>query len=143
MPPINVNVSGSYTHYAPAERCVVSIRVSKEGKSQSSVVEAVTKLSNDISGLLGSLCPKDPSDQSKGVDATNPAIPITHWSMSSLNTSSWIPYVHVSDKNPDPKQPDRTYCASTNFSVKFKDFQKMGELCLELTVSACSSASSL
>jgi hypothetical protein len=137
MPPINVNVSGSYTHYAPAERCVVSIRVSKEGKSQSNVVEAVSKLSNDISQLLGSLCPKDPNDKSKGVDITNAAIPVTHWSMSSLSTSSWIPYVHVSDKNPNPKQPDRIYRALTNFRVKFKDFKKMGELCMDLTVSIC------
>lgn len=137
-PRIAVNVGGSYTHYSPAERCLVTIRVSKEGDSQASVVESVSKTSNELAELCKSLCPKDQALEraGEGVEVQDPSNPVTHWSMSSLSTSSWIPYVPANPQGTEHKPASRQYRACTNFSIKFKDFKKMGEVCLNVTVSS-------
>lgn len=136
---IKVNVGGTYTHYHPAERCVVTIRVSKEGDSQASVVESVSNTSNELSELFKSLSFKEkPLEKAEGLEVVPPHIPITHWSMSSLATSSWIPYVPPGNNNAqgtDAKPPARVFRATTSFTVKFRDFKKMGEICLNVTVS--------
>lgn len=131
-----MNVSGSHTHYAPAERCVVSIRVSKEGESQASVIEAVTGLSNYLSELFKSLCPKDPISGKVAIENVHdPSVTVTHWSMSSLSTSSRIPYVPANRDGTEVRPAPRLYKATTSFSIKFKDFKKMGHVCLDIAVS--------
>lgn len=126
---IQVNVNGSHTHYAPAERCIVTFRVSKEGDSQAGVVEAVTTLSNDLTVLFKSLCPKDSSSGKSTKDVNDPTVPVT--------TSSWIPYLPPKKDGTEAGPAPRRYRASTSFNVKFKDFKKMGQVCLDIAVSCC------
>lgn len=127
-PRIKVNVVGTYKHYHPAERCVVNIRVFKGGDSQAAVVDSVSNTSNALSELFKSLSSKD-----------EPHLPIEHWSMTSLATSSWVPYVYVepgeSAQGTEAKPRARVYKATTGFTVKFRDFQKMGYICLNVAVS--------
>lgn len=148
MPPampalIVVNVGGEYTHYAPAERCVVTIRVSKEGDSQAYVLESVSDISNELAELFRTLCPKATLLDEDEVQSTiegeevmlQTDIPVTHWSMSQLSTSSWIPYVPAGRDGEEIKPARRLYKASTTFNVKFRDFKRMGQVCLDIAVS--------
>lgn len=130
---IQISVQGSHTHFAPAERCIVSFQVSKEGDSQASVVQAVTTLSDDLTDLFRSLCPKDTATGRLAVEyVDDPNVAITHWSMSSLSTSNWKVQA---GKNGEKEKSARRYRASTGFFVKFKDFAKMSEICSDLAVS--------
>jgi len=60
MFPINITCTGTSTLYHRAERAVISIGISSEGKSQDNVAQEVMAATNDLRAKLKEMSPKTP-----------------------------------------------------------------------------------
>jgi hypothetical protein len=126
MAPLIINVSGNSNISRRAERAVVSIYVSDTGPQQSTVTANVTQTANKLQTSLKELSSRE---SAPGSDARAP--PITHWSMSSLVTNSYLVWLqqHVADGS---VRRERNYNASTSFEIKFCDFAVLSAVCTDL-----------
>jgi uncharacterized protein YggE len=126
MAPLVINVSGTSNISRRAERAVVSIYVSASGPDQSTVTANVTQTAN---GLQKDLKELSSTESAPGTSARVP--PITHWSMSSLATGSYL--VWLQERNADGSaKSERTYSANTSFEIKFRDFAMLSAVCTDL-----------
>ena len=121
MAPVTIVVEGSSILYRRAERAVMSISVSSEGKNQEKVSSEVTQTSNSLQAMLRDLAPRTEN----GEPAARAAV--THWTMRSLSTGSYVPYTDKGNKS------ERKFTASTSFEVKFRDFAKLGTVATTLS----------
>ncbi|MCJ1383212.1 hypothetical protein MMC17_006325 [Xylographa soralifera] len=118
MPPrLKINVTGESVVSRHAERGVLSIAVSSQGPSQETVSQDVTLASNHLRTTFKAASPKTASGEA-ALDAA-----ITVFSMTALNTQTWIPQ----DRSGNPLPP-RLYSAKCNFHVIFRDFDKLAEV---------------
>jgi hypothetical protein len=122
MAPLIINVAGSSTISKQPERAVIYVTVSNSGQSQSDVIQSVTRTAKQLQSDLNQLAPKD----SNGQAAVN--APITHWSMSTISTGSYFMYVQQSGNT----EKETRYTANTSFTIKFADFEKLGNACTNL-----------
>jgi len=130
MPPLIINVSGISTISRRAERAVVSIYVSSSGYDQQQVAAEVTATSKTLQSTLRKL---SNNDAPPGSIETDSAAPITHWSMNTLSTSSYMIY-HDNDrtKQDSERNKSRQYNAHITFEIKFADFTVLGDVSTEL-----------
>jgi hypothetical protein len=130
--PLNINVTGNSKITRRAERAVVTIHVSSDGEDQQKVVSEVTATTKTLQNTLRQLAKKDaPKGESAALSHSNTP-PITHWSMSTLYTRSYVPwYDPYVDGERKEKNVKKQYSASTDFEIKFADFTVLGSICTE------------
>lgn len=147
---IKINVSGQTTLHRVAELCTVNFNVVHESTDRKDTVIKVTEKSNELSTLLQGLAPARLASSAAAMSQTvtieeadqnaeerDTDKPVAKWSMSTVSTSSYIPY------NPDRSDTDpnasRKYQTSTTFAVTFRDFGKLeafvGDLTVRMTIS--------
>lgn len=119
MAPLEIRLQGNSVIARPAERAVLSVKVSSEGTSQETVSNDVTLTSNNLVKIFRELAPKDE------VGNATPDAPITVFSTPSLQTRSWI---STTSRNNETVQLPRCFEASSRFKVIFRDFEKLGEI---------------
>lgn len=117
-PTISVVGSASINRYP--ERAILSIDVRAVGTDQATAANNINSTANKVKQMLNDLVPMAESGQA------TPDAPITHWSMSSLSSHSY-------DQTNDNNETIRRYTFRANFSVKFRDFDKLGDIASELT----------
>jgi uncharacterized protein len=122
MAPLIINVTGTSTISRQPERAVIYVNVSNAGSVQSDVTQSVTRTAKQLQTDLNQLAPKD----SNGKAAAN--APITHWSMQSISTGSYFMYVQKGGNT----EKEVRYTASTSFTIRFADFEKLGNACTNL-----------
>jgi uncharacterized protein len=128
--PLRIEVTGSSTISHRAERGIMHLRISSNGPDAAQVSLDVTRTSNDLQQFLRSdLCPKDP--QTGNIPST---AAVTHWSMSSLRTSShnYYPGGVFGGKAHVP-EPTKSHTAHTSFEIKFQDFARLGQVATQLS----------
>jgi uncharacterized protein len=132
MPPLIINVSGTSTISRRAERAVVSIYVSSSGNNQEQVATEVTSVAKTLQTTLRELSEHESPPGSTEKDTATTAA-ITHWSMDTLSTSSYIIY-HDNDRNKQDSEKNgtRQYNAHVSFEIKFADFTVLGNVCNDL-----------
>jgi len=118
MAPLKIQVTGNHSITLAAERAILNLYVSSTDSVQAKASQTITTTCNRLQNLLNSLSPKTLSGD------TQPDAPVTKWTMSSLNTGSFVYH--------DTKPPQRTYSASTHFEVTFRDFGKLGAVVTEM-----------
>jgi len=135
MPTTVVNVSGNFTHYRKPELCDVSIRIQHESEDQALSVKTVRDASNELHEYLTSIAPKDSTaPNSEGGATTVRSDQIHAWSMSSINTQSWIPYVHWDERKGEKKpETNRKYRATARFSITYKEWGLLSKMVLEIS----------
>jgi uncharacterized protein YggE len=130
MSPLIINVSGNSTISRRAERAVVSIYVSSSGHDQQQVAAEVTTTAKDLQSRLR---PLSKEGAPPGSVKSGSEFPITHWSMNTLSTSSYMIY-HDNHhaKQDSERKKSRQYNAHITFDVKFADFTLLGNICTQL-----------
>jgi uncharacterized protein YggE len=130
MPPLIINVSGISTISRRAERAVVSVYVSSSGYDQQQVAEEVTAVAKTLQSTLRHL---SKNESPPGSSETDVAGAITHWSMNTLSTSSYMIYHDNDHDKPDSERKrSRQYSAHVSFEIKFADFTILGNVCTDL-----------
>ncbi|TID23561.1 gb [Venturia nashicola] len=130
MPPLIINVDGTSTISRRAERAVVSIQVSSSGPDQQQVASEVTAVAKTLQTMLRELSTLGVPSGSAAADS---AKAITHWSMNTLSTGSYMIYHDSDRKNHDSeRQKSRQYNAHISFETKFADFTLLGRVCTDL-----------
>ncbi|PGH08736.1 hypothetical protein AJ79_05927 [Helicocarpus griseus UAMH5409] len=124
---LTISVVGHSAINREPERAILKVSVSQTANDQTSASRDVVQTAKAIQDMLATLTPKEPSGE-----ATADA-PVTHWSMSSMSTSS----------RHDRENNERTFVARTSFSVKFRDFNKLSAVASELSVMPNVSVSSV
>lgn len=130
MPPLIINVDGTSTISRRAERAVVFIQVSSSGPDQQQVASEVTTVAITLQAKLRQLSKNEVPPGSTAADSTTA---ITHWSMNTLSTGSYLIY-HDGDRrrHDSERQKSRQYNAHVSFEVKFADFTTLGSVCTDL-----------
>ena len=130
MPPLIINVSGVSTISRRAERAVVSIYVSSSGYDQQQVAEEVTAVAKTLQSTLREL---SQNESPPGSAKSDVAGAITHWTMNTLSTSSYMIYHDNDHTKPDSERKrSRQYNAHISFEIKFADFTILGNVCTDL-----------
>ncbi|KAK4976488.1 hypothetical protein LTR66_003405 [Elasticomyces elasticus] len=120
MDAVTITVSGNAMLPHPAERALLEVFVSTEGSTEQSVTEKVTSTAGQVQEALRALSPTDETEEAKAAAA------ISHWSMKSLRTSSFVPY------DSDGRQQTRRYTARADFEIRFRDFNVLGPFSTQL-----------
>lgn len=130
MPPLIINVDGTSTISRRAERAVVSVQVSSSGLNQQQVASEVTAVAKTLQGMLRDLSKNELPSSST---ATDSAAAITHWSMNTLSTGSYMIY-HDDDrrKHDSKRHKSRQYNAHVSLEIKFANFAILGSVCTDL-----------
>jgi uncharacterized protein YggE len=124
MPPLVINVTGKSTVQRLAERAVLNISIeSTSAEGQSKVGSDVRTTCATLQNIFTQLSPKTESGHAA------PEAAITVWTMSSISSSSKIPYQR---DDTTPEKP-REYTASSSFEVTFQKFEEMGNLLAQLS----------
>ena len=119
MAPLEIHLSGESIISRHAERAVLSVEVSSEGISRETVSHDVTSTSNELIKMFKEIAPKSEDGKAR------PDAPVTIFSMTSSQTSTWVP---TTSRNGETVQLPREFRASTSFTVIFRDFKKLGEV---------------
>ncbi|RYP68249.1 hypothetical protein DL771_006751 [Monosporascus sp. 5C6A] len=140
---LRIHTLGTSVLSRTAELAVVALEVSDTGITQSSVLQEVTRTSNNLQSMLEALAP----GTSSGADHpdTSTLIPpegvaITRWSMSSLSTGSYIPW---DSQRVEEQQGKPVHTARTTFQITFCDFAKLGQVVSDLIKLPCVSVMSI
>lgn len=132
MPPLIINVSGVSTISRRAERAVVSVYVSSSGYDQEQVATEVSAVAKTLQTTLRELSKNESAPGSTEID-TATAAAITHWSMNTLSTGSYMIYHDNDHSKPDSERSkSRQYNAHVSFEIKFADFTVLGKVCTDL-----------
>jgi len=124
--PLIINVLGSANLSRRPERATLAVTIYHSGPDAQAITSAVTSTTNKIQSGLSSLAPQPRS-------SANADGPITHWSMSSLSTGSFNVYLPTASGEPvGEKNTVVHHSAQTNFSIRFKDFSRMGSIVSDL-----------
>ena len=117
---LTIVVQGTSSIARTAERAIVGVQLTTEGKDQETVLNQVMSTAKQLQTFFTQLSPKTES----GEPATEAAI--TAWSMRTLNTSFYVPRdTHGADL-------DRKYTASASFELEFHDFAKLSTVTSQL-----------
>lgn len=124
LPPthLTLSIQGRSTIHRRAERAAMAVAIAVEGPTQDQVSTDIHSTIATLRTLLNKYTPKDAETGEATADA-----PITHWSMTTLSTNSNVPNDRAG--NPLPRQ----FTANTAFTVKFRDFARLGSIASELT----------
>ncbi|OJD13905.1 hypothetical protein AJ78_05695 [Emergomyces pasteurianus Ep9510] len=116
--PITISVTGYTEINRDPERAVLSFAVIHKAAEQTTASSNIVQTSKAVQELLETYAPKLPTGE-----ATSDAA-ITHWSMTNMSTSSY------------QDQIDKTtvFEATTSFTAKFRDFDKLGSVSSTLSV---------
>ncbi|QDS69623.1 hypothetical protein FKW77_008890 [Venturia effusa] len=130
MSPLIIKVDETSTISRRAERAVVSVQVSSSGPDQQQVASEVTAVAKSLQDMLREL---SKTEAPAGSTASEYAAPITHWSMNTLSTGSYMIY-HDDDrtKHDSLRQKSRQYNAQVSLEIKFADFSLLGSACTDL-----------
>lgn len=115
-----ISVVGSASINRNPERAILSVNVRSSGTNQATVAGNIKTTANKVKEMISDLMPTDESGEA------TPDAAITHWSMSNLSSSSY-------DRT-DGGTKTTEYSSYTSFSVKFRDFDKLGTLTSELAL---------
>jgi len=117
---LTIEVEGRSWITRTAERAILSIQVSTEGKDQESVSNQLMTRVMQLQTLFAELSPRTAS----GEPTTDAAV--TAWSMGGLGTSSDTPC------SSDGVELDRKYTATTSFKLEFRDFTRLSSVTTQL-----------
>ncbi|PWN52692.1 hypothetical protein IE53DRAFT_384833 [Violaceomyces palustris] len=128
--PVSISVSGTSNLYRSPERATLHLEVSKRGPEKEQVSSTVTGTSNQILSMVKDLAPPKKQEASPSSSSFSSAFtqgtgkePITWWSLGSTRTYSYHEW------NEKTQRSDiQVHSASTRIKVKFRDFEKMGEM---------------
>ncbi|KAK2810566.1 hypothetical protein FQN50_002823 [Emmonsiellopsis sp. PD_5] len=131
--PLTICVTGRSTIIKSPERAVLRVSISTGSNDQTKASTTATKTAHEIQSKLNehittttttTAVPADTAASTKPANEATSDSPITHWSMSSISTHSYIPH--------DSTIP--THEARTSFSIKFRNFDTLASLSAELAV---------
>jgi uncharacterized protein len=117
---LTIVVQGTSSITRTAERAIVSIQVSTEGKDHEFVSNQAMTTAKQLQTLFTLLSQKTKSGESTDAAA------ITAWSMRALYTSFYTPHDH------NGADLDRKYTASTSFELEFRDFTQLSSVTTQL-----------
>ncbi|PGG97734.1 hypothetical protein GX51_07178 [Blastomyces parvus] len=116
--PITISVIGHSEINRHPERAIVNFRVLRNGGDKTDVSNTVVQTVNTIQELLETHTPRLASGEA------TPEATITHWTMSTLNTTSYT----------DREEQKTVFEANTTISATFRDFDKLGDIAMTLSV---------
>lgn len=121
---LEINVTGTGYTVRKAERAILVLQATCEKKpTPAEASAAVTQTANILREAITPYCPQDGA-----TGQTLPGAAISHYSMSTLDTSSYTNQREGSGR--DGKGPiyDVTYSARADFHIKFADFDILDTL---------------
>ncbi|KJX98530.1 hypothetical protein TI39_contig407g00010 [Zymoseptoria brevis] len=113
--PFELTVSGLAVIPLLAERAIINVVVSSDGKEKSTVTKEVIAAAKQIEKLLHQVAPQDDSPEAKA------AAPLAHWSKTSLSATSYVPGSTDHDHH-----PARRYKSTVRFDIRFREFKALG-----------------
>lgn len=130
---LKIHTIGTSTLSRAAEEAVLTLEVYSSGPTQTGVSVEVTTISNLLqSELEANSAGKSAADRADSTPSPcTDEVSISHWSMSSLSTSSYIPW--DAQKGEEKQEKDRVYTARTTFEVTFSSFARLGQIVSNLT----------
>jgi len=117
---LTIVVQGTSSITRTAERAIVSIQVSTEGKDQESVSKQAMTTAKQLQTLFTELSPKTELGEPTAAAA------VIAWSMGALYTSSYTP------RNHNGAELDRKYSANTSFELEFRDSTQLSSVTTQL-----------
>jgi uncharacterized protein len=117
---LKIVVQGTSSITRTAERAIVSIQLSTEGKDRDSVSNQAMITAKQLQTLFTELSPKTESGEPTAEAA------VTAWTMRPLHTSFYTPH----DRN--GAELDRTYSVNMSFELEFRDFTRLSSVTTEL-----------
>ncbi|KAL2839367.1 hypothetical protein BJY01DRAFT_250547 [Aspergillus pseudoustus] len=125
MPPFTIRTTGQATISRPAERGILHISIHDRGPTASTVSSNVLDAANRVKSVLTPLSPRLASGE------TSPNAAITHWSMGSLSTESYVVWERRERGAPGATSAC-VYKARCEFEVKFRDFGALAKIAGEV-----------
>ncbi|KAK3309620.1 uncharacterized protein B0T15DRAFT_8701 [Chaetomium strumarium] len=124
---LKIHTIGTSTLSRAAEQAVLTLEVSSTGPTQSGVSHEVTTTSNLVQSELEAHSSERSTAERAG-PTTSPSadeVAVSHWSMSSLSTGSYIPW---DAQHGEEQQRNPVYTARTTFEVTFGNFARLGQI---------------
>lgn len=122
--PPTIKVIGSAVINRQPERALLSFDVRSTGTDQAQVANNINSTANKVKQMLNDLMP------TTGSGEATPDAPITHWSMSNLSSGTI-------ERTSQENKIVTHFTSSTGFSVKFRDFDRLGTVISELAIVPC------
>lgn len=124
MTKLEINVQGSGSAIRRAERALLVLEAtSGQRNTQEEASRLVTLTANKIRDTITPHCPQD-----EETGQTKENSPIAHFSMTSLETSSYRERINTNDKDAKEATYHTTYTGRASFTIKFADFSVLDEL---------------